>query len=137
MAIENEAISVVISNVAPCRHWRQIGQEMSRDGLYVLEVADRKISSAIKMLPMRRARRRPVANEVLIETPTVTATPHVARSRVRAGGRRECHAGGELSCLDGAGRLDASSRKHGFNGSEREAISGAFFRVRKQFGEIW
>jgi hypothetical protein len=67
----------------------------------------------------------------------VTAADQGDREQVRAGGRRECHAGGELSCLDGAGRMDASSGKHGSNGSEREATSEAFFRVRKQFGEIW
>jgi integrase len=66
---------------------------------------------------------------------TTPCEHHDDRQCVRAGCRRERDAG-ELSCFDGAGRLDAGSGKHGSDGSEREAATGAFFRVRKQFGEI-
>ncbi len=67
---------------------------------------------------------------------TTPCEHHDDRQRVRAGRRKECHAGGELSYLEGARRLDASSRKHGFNGSQRESPSGAFFRIQKQFGKV-
>jgi hypothetical protein len=88
VGIVNQVISVVISPAISRGYGRQIDKEAGRNRLHVPHVREREIAATIKVLPMQRAYRRPVAKKVLIEEPTIATAPPINWMWVRGWSRR-------------------------------------------------